>query len=232
MHLSECAPELIARGSIPCDPVQQSNPPVTQGPPAAINQSSYGKASSGQLYDARDALFMPNQPSSASQPVWEPREWAQQRGRDVWDSPAPHQAPGNFYRNPRTAGESNHHDYLMSTGFMNNHDEISGGYVYGQRSSSSYFDDDTGNTPLYHEDRNRDASFRQSYSNRSFTESNNPLSYPPPPNLLPRYQSQQPQQQQQQQQQRTHHLQPYHSQDSASNQPGSQDHFTNIKSLR
>ena len=243
MHIAECAPEITARGSIPCDPAQQSSQPISQGSSATMSQSSYGQGSTGQ-HDVRDAMLLPHQvspPHGPSQAIWGACDWGQQLGRDIWDSQPQHQhqhqAPGNVYRSsrpppPPAALNHDFNDHIMGAGYMNFHDgaqSIGGSYNYGHQNSSSFFDDDIGNAPPYQDERNRDAGFRQPYSNRSFLESNNnPRSFPPPPNL-PRYPSQLRPQQQQQQRTNLHQL--YHSQDSGNNMPDSLDNLA-IKTLR
>ena len=88
MHMAECAPEVIARGSVPTPLQVQSSPPhqqvsLKQGTPPDGNYD----------HDMSFGSFQQPSQQNESRPSWDTREWGQQRGRDGWGGQAPPQQP-------------------------------------------------------------------------------------------------------------------------------------------
>ena len=173
MHLAECAPEVTARGSIPCSLPQSA----TGSPPQQMLQVSQMSMAMGQgpmlppsmmgMHDPRDPnppfqqYLLPAASQSKTQPIWE-----------NWD-----QHGDSSYRNPGPESVMSRQQNSMA---RNYHSKDGAGHhnpAGGHNASASYYDD--GNEYLDDERYNL-----HGYQEAAYRQPQPPShSYPPPPNL-------------------------------------------------
>jgi hypothetical protein len=165
MHLAECAPEVTARGSIPCSLAQSAtgSPPqqMLQGPQMsmAMGQGSLlPPPMSMDMHDLRDPSFqqymLPVPFQQKAQPIWE-----------NWD-----QHPGSVMSRQQNSIARNYHPNAGAGAGQHNP-------AGGRNFAASYYDDDN----EYFDDERYNLHGYQEAAHRQPQPPSH--SYPPPPNL-------------------------------------------------
>ena len=117
LHLAECAPEVLARGSVPC-PQPQTQVGSMGSPPHQQMSLKPGNPPDGNFgnYDIGFGPYQQNTREFERRPSWDTHEWGPHLEREVWSAapPQPQQQPqqplrGPVYGNAGPRAAMNHH---------------------------------------------------------------------------------------------------------------------------
>ena len=199
LHLAECAPEVLARGSVPCPQPQTQTQVGSMGSPPHHQMSlKPGNPPDGNFgnYDIGFGPYQQNTREFERRPSWDTHEWGPHLEREVWSAAPPQPQPqqplrGPVYGNAGPRAAMNHHplpsppQQQPSLGRNNVYNQQDSGDRYNQYDRGhynliSYNDDDDENDNFSRNGRESLLDLYYQSNNRSIVQTNHHSSHAHP----------------------------------------------------